>query len=37
MGSTVILLWPRGACRWRADLRSGSTVRMGEALAERLR
>ena len=36
MGSTVILLFPRGTCRWRADLKAGSTVRMGEALAERL-
>lgn len=36
MGSTVVLLLPPGACRWRPDLRSGSTVRMGESLAERL-
>ncbi len=36
MGSTVVLLFPRGTCHWRADLKPGSTVRMGEALAERL-
>lgn len=36
MGSTVILLLPRGTCRWRTDLAPGSTVRMGEALADRL-
>ncbi len=36
MGSTVILLFPPGACRWRADLKAGSTVRTGEALADRL-
>ena len=36
MGSTVILLLPRSTCRWRTDLTPGSTVRMGEALADRL-
>jgi phosphatidylserine decarboxylase precursor len=33
MGSTVILLFPRGALRWRADLAPGSVIRMGEPLA----
>ena len=36
MGSTVILLFAPGACRWRPDLAAGSSVRMGEALANRL-
>lgn len=34
MGSTVVLLFAPGHCRWRADLRSGAVVRMGEALAD---
>lgn len=33
MGSTVILLLPRGQAQWRADLVPGRTVRMGERLA----
>jgi len=36
MGSTVILLLPRGSARWSADFVSGRTVRMGEAIGERL-
>jgi phosphatidylserine decarboxylase len=32
LGSTAIVLLPRGACDWRADLQPGSSVRMGEAL-----
>lgn len=35
MGSTVILLFPPGAVEWRADLASGTTVRMGETLGRR--
>jgi phosphatidylserine decarboxylase len=34
MGSTVILLLPPGRCEWRAALAPGSTVRMGEPLAQ---
>ena len=34
MGSTVILLWPRGRCRWADGFRPGETVRMGEAIGE---
>ena len=34
MGSTVILLWPRGRCRWADGLRPGTTVRMGEVIGE---
>lgn len=34
MGSTVVLLFAPDYCRWRADLRSGATVRMGQALAD---
>jgi phosphatidylserine decarboxylase len=33
MGSTVILLFPRGVVEWRADLAAGATVRMGETIA----
>jgi len=36
MGSTVILLFPPGAVEWRADLASGTTVRMGEPIGRRL-
>lgn len=36
MGSTVILLLPRDRARWSADFVSGRTVRMGEAIGERL-
>ena len=32
MGSTVILLLPKGACDWRNDLTAGNTLRMGEAI-----
>lgn len=35
MGSTVILLLPKGACEWRDTLNPGSTVRMGEAIGKR--
>jgi phosphatidylserine decarboxylase len=34
MGSTVILLLPPGAARWRAPLACGSPVRVGETLAQ---
>jgi phosphatidylserine decarboxylase len=34
MGSTVIVLMPRGACRWAPGVRAGAPVRMGAALAE---
>ena len=34
MGSTVILLWPRGRCRWVDGFRPGATVRMGETIGE---
>ena len=37
MGSTVILLFPKDSIRWRAGLKSGDIVRMGEAIGERLR
>jgi phosphatidylserine decarboxylase len=33
MGSTVIVLLPRDMCAWRPELASGSTVRVGQALA----
>ena len=32
MGSTVILLLPKGACAWRENLTAGTTLRMGEAI-----
>lgn len=32
MGSTVILLLPPGACRWKPELDTGASLRMGEAL-----
>lgn len=32
MGSTVILLLPKGACDWRENLRAGDTLRMGETI-----
>ena len=32
MGSTVILLLPKGACDWRESLIAGNTLRMGEAI-----
>lgn len=34
MGSTVILLLPKGVCEWDDDLEPGETVRMGEEIAE---
>ncbi len=34
MGSTVIVLMPDGAVRWRDGLNAGSTVRMGERIGE---
>ena len=34
MGSTVILLLPRGACDWDDDLEPGETLRMGEEIAK---
>jgi phosphatidylserine decarboxylase len=33
MGSTVILLAPRGALDWNASIAPGKTVQLGEALA----
>jgi phosphatidylserine decarboxylase len=32
MGSTVIVLFPAGTCRWDDSLRPGETVRMGQAI-----
>lgn len=32
LGSTIVMLFPRGAIRWNAALRPGQTVRMGQAL-----
>lgn len=32
MGSTVILLSPKGSCEWDDSLQSGATVRVGEAI-----
>jgi phosphatidylserine decarboxylase len=34
MGSTVILLFPRGRARWRPALAAGTAVRMGECLGQ---
>lgn len=34
MGSTVILLLPKGVCEWDDDLEPGATVRMGEEIGE---
>ncbi len=34
MGSTVILLFGRGAARWDAEIRAGRTVRMGQRLGK---
>ena len=34
MGSTVIVLMPPGACRWRPQLQPGQTLRMGEAIGD---
>lgn len=36
LGSTAIVLLPRGAAAWRDTLGAGSPVRMGEALGRRL-
>jgi len=33
MGSTVILLMPRGRCHWREKLAAGTLIRMGQLLA----
>lgn len=33
LGSTVVLLFPRGVLRWRDDWTAGRAVRMGEAMA----
>ncbi|PZU51745.1 MAG: phosphatidylserine decarboxylase [Thauera sp.] len=37
LGSTVVMLFPKGVLRARADWLPGRTVRMGEAMAEALR
>jgi len=34
MGSTVIVLLPPDVCEWRATLRNGTTVRMGQAIGD---
>jgi phosphatidylserine decarboxylase len=34
LGSTVILLLPRGAARWNADFEAGSPLRMGQRIGE---
>ncbi len=34
MGSTVILLLPRGRCRWGSGFQPGATVRMGATIGE---
>ncbi|WP_328185740.1 archaetidylserine decarboxylase [Marinobacter sp. OP 3.4] len=34
LGSTVILLFPKGANRWQKELRTRSVVRLGEAFGE---
>jgi phosphatidylserine decarboxylase len=36
LGSTVILLFEPGKIEWLAELKAGSTVRMGQALARKL-
>jgi phosphatidylserine decarboxylase len=36
LGSTVVLLFPRGAIEWDAALASGQSVRLGQALGRRL-
>ena len=35
LGSTVILVLPKGACAWRAELRPGDLLRMGSRLGSR--
>ncbi|MFN3234361.1 MAG: archaetidylserine decarboxylase [Gammaproteobacteria bacterium] len=34
-GSTVIMLFPQNALEWSSDLKAGSVVRMGQAMAQR--
>ncbi|MDH5455516.1 MAG: archaetidylserine decarboxylase [Gammaproteobacteria bacterium] len=34
MGSTVILLLPKGVCAWNDDLKPGKTLKMGVAIGE---
>jgi len=34
MGSTVILLMPSGTCEWGSNMRSGQTLRVGEAIGQ---
>jgi len=34
MGSTVIVLLPRGVCDWRAGLQSGTALQMGESIGQ---
>ena len=36
LGSTVVLLFPRGALRWNPDWTPGRPIRLGEAMADRL-
>ncbi len=36
MGSTAIVLLPRGTARWRDDLHAGTSLRMGQPLGETL-
>ncbi len=35
MGSTVILVFPRGFCTWEEDLRPGDAVMLGERIGRR--
>jgi phosphatidylserine decarboxylase len=37
MGSTVILVFPRGSLAWRPELAEGSRIRVGQALAQLLK
>lgn len=34
MGSTVIVLMPKGRCAWRSELQPGATIRVGAAIGE---
>jgi phosphatidylserine decarboxylase len=36
MGSTVILLLPKGACDWDEDLQAGTTLQVGEVIGQML-
>jgi phosphatidylserine decarboxylase len=36
MGSTVILLLPKGACDWDEDLQAGTTLKVGEVIGQML-